>query len=219
MNTKVAPSLLSADLFHLEREIDSIRGCDYLHVDVMDGDFVPNITYGPGFVRALAGTKIPQDVHLMISHPARHVDAFMDAGAAILTIHAEADVHLHRTLTHIRKRGIKAGVSLNPSTPLTMIEHVLSTVDLVLIMTVNPGFGGQKFISAMLSKIRACRKMLDEAGCMDVILEVDGGIDLHTAPKVVDAGAALLVSGSALFTAPDRAGFIRQLQDLGSATG
>jgi len=214
MTVRVAPSLLSADLLHLDREIESIRGCDYLHIDVMDGDFVPNITYGPGLVRALAKVGIPQDVHLMISQPARHVDAFLDAGAAIVTVHVEADVHLHRTLTHIRKRGAKAGVSLNPSTPVSALEHVWDVLDLVLIMTVNPGFGGQAFIPGGLGKIAQCRKILDQLGRDDVLLEVDGGVDLNTAPRVVAAGADLLVSGSALFSAPDRAAFIRQLQSL-----
>lgn len=214
MSVQVAPSLLSADLLHLERELESIRGCDYLHIDVMDGDFVPNITYGPGLVRALSKVGIPQDVHLMISQPARHVDAFLDAGAAIVTVHVEADVHLHRTLTHIRKRGAKAGVSLNPSTPVSALEHVWDVLDLVLIMTVNPGFGGQAFIPGGLVKIAQCRKILDQLGRDDVLIEVDGGVDLTTAPRVVAAGANLLVSGSALFSAPDRAAFIRQLQSL-----
>ncbi len=214
MTVQVAPSLLSADLLHLDRDIESIRGCDWLHIDVMDGDFVPNITYGPGLVRALSKVGIPQDVHLMISQPARHVDAFLDAGAAIVTVHVEADVHLHRTLSHIRKRGAKAGVSLNPSTPVSALEHVWDVLDLVLIMTVNPGFGGQAFIPGGLAKIAQCREILDRLGRDDVLLEVDGGVDLNTAPRVVAAGANLLVSGSALFSAPDRAAFIRQLQAL-----
>lgn len=214
MTVQVAPSLLSADLLHLDRDIESIRGCDWLHIDVMDGDFVPNITYGPGLVRALSKVGIPQDVHLMISQPARHVDAFLDAGAAIVTVHVEADVHLHRTLSHIRKRGAKAGVALNPSTPVSALEHVWDQLDLVLIMTVNPGFGGQAFIPGGLAKIAQCRKILDQLGRTDVLLEVDGGIDLNTAPRVVAAGANLLVSGSALFSAPERAAFIRQLQAL-----
>jgi ribulose-phosphate 3-epimerase len=214
MHVQVAPSLLSADILHLDAEIESIRGCDWLHIDVMDGDFVPNITYGPGLVRALSKVGIPQDVHLMISQPARHVDAFIDAGAAIVTIHVEADVHLHRTLTHLRKRGVKAGVSLNPSTPVSALEHVWDELDLVLIMTVNPGFGGQSFIPGGLAKLAQCRRILDERGRTDVLLEVDGGVDLKTAPQVVAAGANLLVSGSALFSAPDRAAFIRQLQSL-----
>ncbi len=220
MTVRVAPSLLSADLLHLDREIESIRGCDYLHIDVMDGDFVPNITYGPGLVRALSKVGIPQDVHLMISQPARHVDAFLEAGAAIVTVHVEADVHLHRTLTHIRKRGAKAGVALNPSTPVSALEHVWDVLDLVLIMTVNPGFGGQAFIPGGLDKLARCRKILDQLGRNDrhgsdgVLLEVDGGVDLNTAPRVVAAGANLLVSGSALFSAPDRAAFIRQLKML-----
>ena len=214
MRVQVAPSLLSADFLQLDREIESLRGCDFLHIDVMDGDFVPNITFGPGLVRALAKVGIPQDVHLMISQPARHIDAFIDAGAAIVTIHAEADVHLHRTLTHIRKRGVKAGVALNPSTPVSVLEHLWDVLDLVLIMTVNPGFGGQAFIPGGLAKIAQCRKILDEQGRSDCLLEVDGGVDPSTAPRIVAAGANLLVSGSALFGAPDRAAFIRQLQSL-----
>lgn len=214
MRVQVAPSLLSADFLHLDQDIESIRGCDFLHIDVMDGDFVPNITFGPGLVRALSKVGIPQDVHLMISSPSRHVDAFIDAGAAIVTIHAEADVHLHRTLSYLRKRGVKAGVSLNPSTPVSALEHVWDELDLVLIMTVNPGFGGQAFIPGGLAKIAQCRKILEAKGRSDVLLEVDGGVDLKTAPQVVAAGANLLVSGSALFSAPDRAAFIKQLQSL-----
>jgi len=214
MHVQVAPSLLSADFLHLDQDVESIRGCDYLHIDVMDGDFVPNITFGPGLVRALSKVGIPQDVHLMISQPSRHVDAFIDAGAAIVTIHAEADVHLHRTLSHLRKRGVKAGVSLNPSTPVSVLEHVWEELDLVLIMTVNPGFGGQAFIPGGLAKLAQCKKILEDKGRADVLVEVDGGVDLKTAPQVVAAGANLLVSGSALFSAPDRAAFIKQLQSL-----
>ncbi|MBU1412580.1 ribulose-phosphate 3-epimerase [Myxococcota bacterium] len=214
MHVQVAPSLLSADILHLDREVESIRGCDWLHIDVMDGDFVPNITYGPGLVRALSRIGIPQDVHLMISQPARHIDAFIDAGAAIVTIHAEADVHLHRTLSHLKKRGVKAGVALNPSTPVSVLEHVWDVLDLVLIMTVNPGFGGQAFIPGGLAKLAQCRQILDSKGRTDCLIEVDGGVDLTTAPQVVAAGANLLVSGSALFSAPDRGAFIRQLQNL-----
>lgn len=210
---RVAPSLLSADYLNLEQEVASVAGCDYLHIDVMDGDFVPNITFGPGLVKALSRTQIPQDVHLMISQPARHVDAFIKAGAAILTVHAEADVHLHRLLAYIRSCNVKAGVALNPSTPVCVLEHVLDLVDLVLIMTVNPGFGGQAFID-FSSKIARVRAMLDAAGRTDSLLEVDGGIDLHTAPKVVAAGANVLVSGSALFSSSNRKDFIDQLKKL-----
>ncbi|MBU1241736.1 ribulose-phosphate 3-epimerase, partial [Myxococcota bacterium] len=167
-----------------------------------------------GLVRALSRIGIPQDVHLMISQPARHIDAFIDAGAAIVTIHAEADVHLHRTLSHLKKRGVKAGVALNPSTPVSVLEHVWDVLDLVLIMTVNPGFGGQAFIPGGLAKLAQCRQILDSKGRTDCLIEVDGGVDLTTAPQVVAAGANLLVSGSALFSAPDRGAFIRQLQNL-----
>ncbi|MBU1241706.1 ribulose-phosphate 3-epimerase, partial [Myxococcota bacterium] len=167
-----------------------------------------------GLVRALSRIGIPQDVHLMISQPARHIDAFIDAGAAIVTIHAEADVHLHRTLSHLKKRGVKAGVALNPSTPVSVLEHVWDVLDLVLIMTVNPGFGGQAFIPGGLAKLAQCRHIIDEGGRTDVLLEVDGGVDLRTAPQIVAAGANLLVSGSALFSAPDRAAFIHHLQGL-----
>ncbi len=210
---RVAPSLLSADYLHLEREVSTLQGCDYLHIDVMDGDFVPNITFGPGLVKALSRTGIPQDVHLMIAQPSRHVDAFMAAGASILTVHAEADVHLHRLLSHIRSRGVKAGVALNPSTPVCVLEHVLDLVDLVLVMTVNPGFGGQAFID-LTGKISHVRAMLDAAGRADCLLEVDGGIDLSTAPRVVAAGANVLVSGSALFSSPDRSEFIKRLKEI-----
>lgn len=210
---RVAPSLLSADYLNLEQEVASVAGCDYLHIDVMDGDFVPNITFGPGLVKALSRTQIPQDVHLMISQPARHVDAFIEAGAAILSVHAEADVHLHRLLAYIRSCNVKTGVALNPSTPVCVLEHVLDLVDLVLVMTVNPGFGGQAFID-LSSKIARVRAMLDAAGRTDSLVEVDGGIDLNTAPKVVAAGANVLVSGSALFSSSNRKNFIQQLKQL-----
>jgi len=210
---QVAPSLLSADYLNLEREVATLQGCDYLHIDVMDGDFVPNITFGPGLVKSLSRLGILQDVHLMISQPSRHVDAFIAAGADILTVHAEAEIHLHRLLAHIRSRGVKAGVALNPSTPVHVLEHVLDLVDLVLVMTVNPGFGGQAFID-LSAKITRVRAMLDAAGRPDCLLEVDGGIDLKTAPRVTAAGAGVLVSGSALFSSPDRAEFIRKLKQL-----
>lgn len=177
-------------------------GADVIHIDVMDGQFVPNITIGPLVVAAVrAVTSLPLDVHLMVDRPERYVEAFASAGADLLTVHPEATVHLHRTLQQIRGLGVGAGVVLNPSTPETALRYVLSYLDLVLIMTVNPGFGGQKLIPEMYAKIRAVRTMLDEAG-RTAWLSVDGGIDPTTAPQAVAHGADMLVAGSAIFAAP-----------------
>jgi len=178
-------------------------GADVIHIDVMDGQFVPNITIGPLVVAAVrAVTSLPLDVHLMVDRPERYVEAFASAGADLLTVHPEATVHLHRTLQQIRELGVGAGVVLNPSTPETVLRYVLPYLDLVLIMTVNPGFGGQKLIPEMYAKIRAVRAMLDEAGSA-AWLSVDGGIDPTTAPQAVAHGADMLVAGSAVFAAPE----------------
>ena len=199
---KILPSLLSADFSNLGSDVTAVENCGAggLHCDVMDGHFVPNITFGPMIVAAVRRlTDLPLDVHLMIEQPDRYVEAFVKAGAHTLTVHAEACIHLHRTLQSIRALGIRAGVCLNPSTSLSAIENVISDVDSILVMTVNPGFGGQSFIETMLPKIARAREMIVEAGA-DVDIAVDGGIDVDTAPRVVAAGANHLIAGSAVFS-------------------
>jgi ribulose-phosphate 3-epimerase len=198
---RIAPSILSADFARLGEEIRAIdtAGADWVHVDVMDGHFVPNITIGPGVVKALRGTtKLPFDVHLMIAPVDPYIAAFAEAGADIITVHPESGPHLHRTVQLIRSLGKKAGVSLNPATPVDAIDYVLGDIDLVLVMTVNPGFGGQGFIASQLEKIRALRERIDRSG-RDIALEVDGGINASTASSVIAAGADVLVAGTATF--------------------
>jgi ribulose-phosphate 3-epimerase len=198
---KIAPSILSADFGKLAEEVAAVEaaGADWIHIDVMDGHFVPNITIGPAVVASLRKTTtLPFDVHLMIENPELYVDAFAAAGSDIITVHAEASHHLHKILTRIRELGIKAGVSLNPATPLGQIEPVLTDIDLLLIMTVNPGFGGQKFIRSVLPKIANARKMVSSFS-PDVLIEVDGGINLDNIRSVADAGADVLVAGAAIF--------------------
>ncbi|MCH2546623.1 MAG: ribulose-phosphate 3-epimerase [Alphaproteobacteria bacterium] len=200
--TRIAPSILSADFARLGDEIRAITdaGADFIHVDVMDGHFVPNITIGPVVVKsARSHTKLPFDVHLMIAPVDPYIEAFATAGADIITIHAEAGPHLHRSLQHIKAQGVKAGVSLVPTTSPDCLRYIMDDIDLVLVMTVNPGFGGQSFIRSQLDKIRFIRKMIDESG-RDIDLQVDGGINAQTAPEVVAAGADMLVAGSAVFT-------------------
>jgi len=200
--TRIAPSILSADFSRLGEEVRAITdaGADYIHIDVMDGHFVPNLTIGPGVVKALKPlSPLPFDVHLMISPVDPYVEAFVDAGADIITAHAEAGPHLHRTLQLIKSLGVKAGVSLNPATPADVIDTVLDDVDLVLLMTVNPGFGGQAFIESQINKIAALRQRIDASG-RDIDLEVDGGINVDTARRAVAAGADVLVAGTATFT-------------------
>ena len=198
---KIAPSILSADFGRLGAQVEeaTAAGADYIHVDVMDGHFVPNITLGPLVVEAVRRhTHLPLDVHLMIERPERFLSEFAQAGASILTVHVEACPHLHRTLEQIRATGVRAGVTLNPATPLSAIEEALPYVDLVLVMSVNPGFGGQSYIPSATDKIRRLRRMLDEGG-YGAELEVDGGIAVKTAPLAVAAGARVLVAGSAIF--------------------
>lgn len=202
---KIAPSLLSADFANLKEEIFKIEkgGADYVHLDVMDGIYVPNITFGPPVIKKLrVVTKLPFDVHLMIHKPERYIKDFVDAGADLITVHEEATTHLHRTIQEIKSYGIMAGVSLNPATPIENIEYVLDDIDLVLLMTVNPGFGGQSFIKSMDSKIKKMRRIIDERK-LNIILQVDGGVKLDNAKRIMDLGADLLVVGSDIFRAED----------------
>lgn len=198
---RIAPSILSADFARLGEEVAAVTaaGADFIHVDVMDGHFVPNLTIGPMVVKAIrAATSLPFDVHLMISPVDPYIDEFAAAGANILTVHPEAGPHLHRTLQRIRDAGVKAGVSLNPASPASLAIEVIDEVDLILVMSVNPGFGGQKFIASQLRKIETLRKAIDASG-RDVMLEVDGGVNADTARQCVAAGADVLVAGSAVF--------------------
>jgi ribulose-phosphate 3-epimerase len=215
VTVQVAPSILSADFAALGEAVAAVErgGADLIHVDVMDGHFVPNITIGLPVVRALKRiARVPLDVHLMISEPDRYIEAFAEAGASMLSVHVEVLPHLHRTIQAIKALGVKAGVVLNPSTPVGAIEEVAGDVDFVLVMSVNPGFGGQSFIPRSESKVRQVRRALDRAGNADAAVEIDGGIDLRTAPRVVAAGAGILVAGSALFDDRDPERATRELK-------
>ncbi|MEO8381057.1 MAG: ribulose-phosphate 3-epimerase [Acidobacteriota bacterium] len=210
---KIAPSLLSADFARLADELDSVASADILHLDVMDGHFVPNLTIGPVVVKALRGrSRLAFDCHLMISEPQRYIGAFLDAGADMISIHIETEPHLQRALQMIRDGGAKAGIALNPATSVESLTTALEFCDYVLVMTVNPGFGGQKFIEPVVPKIRHISRLIRERG-LGVEIEVDGGIDSKTASHVVTAGATILVAGSAVFGQPDRAGAIRTIRD------
>jgi ribulose-phosphate 3-epimerase len=197
----IAPSILSADFSALGEEIAAVEaaGADWIHIDVMDGHFVPNITMGPGVVKSLRKmTVLPFDVHLMIENPEQYIQPFADAGSDRITVHMEALIHLHRTVSQIKELGLKAGVSLNPATPLSFVESILTDIDLLLIMTVNPGFGGQQFIKTMLSKIRQARALIDRFAPA-VLLEVDGGVTLTNLPAILKAGADVFVAGASIF--------------------
>jgi ribulose-phosphate 3-epimerase len=214
---RIAPSILSADFGRLAEEVAAIASADYVHVDVMDGHFVPNLTIGPVVIEAVRrATKLPLDVHLMIENADSWVPAYAKAGADLIAVHAEACLHLHRTLAHIRDHGKKACVVINPATPLEAIEWVLGDVDMVLVMSVNPGFGGQKFIARSLEKITALRTMLDARG-LAVDIEVDGGVKIDNIADVVRAGANVIVSGSGIFGTKDYAATIAEMRRRGEA--
>jgi ribulose-phosphate 3-epimerase len=221
VTVRIAPSILSADFSALADDIRQVEeaGAHYIHVDVMDGHFVPNITIGPPVVRSIRKTtELPLDVHLMIAEPDRYIPAFVESGASIVTVHAEAVTHLDRTIDFIKAHDVLAGVALNPETSVDVVEHVLPMLDLVLIMTVNPGFGGQKFIPYTVRKVRWLREMIDDKG-YQCDIEVDGGIDLDTLGEVVHAGAEILVAGSTIFNATDPARKVKEMLEKASALG
>ncbi|NMA04385.1 MAG: ribulose-phosphate 3-epimerase [Clostridiales bacterium] len=212
---KLAPSILSADFSNLLEDIKTVEkaGCDMLHIDVMDGHFVPNITIGPLVIESLKGkTDLLFDVHLMIENPDKYIPQFVKAGAHIISVHSEACTHLHRTIQFIKDHNVKAAVALNPATPLCALEYVLEDLDMVLLMTVNPGFGGQDFIKSGLAKIRALKKMIDDRG-LGIDIQVDGGIKTDNVGEIVEAGANIIVAGSAIFNSGNIEGAIKQFRE------
>ena len=213
---KIAPSILSAKFLSLGEEIKAAEtaGADMLHIDIMDGHFVPNITIGPSIVEAIRTiTSLPLDVHLMIEKPDSYLGDFIKAGADYLTIHYEASIHLHRTVQRIKESGVRAGVSLNPATPVWSLEDILPDIDLVLLMSVNPGFGGQEFIPQVIDKIKMLKKLIREKGLTPSI-EIDGGVKLENIPEIIGAGADILVMGSAFFNAEDYAAVVRKFREI-----
>ncbi|MEW6585007.1 MAG: ribulose-phosphate 3-epimerase [Nitrospirota bacterium] len=213
---RIAPSILSADFLRLGEEIKAAEaaGADLLHIDIMDGHFVPNLTIGPSIVASIREiTRLPLDVHLMVEDPDRYLDEFLNAGADYLTVHYEALVHLHRTVHWIKEKGAKAGVSINPATPVWSLDEIVSDADMILLMSVNPGFGGQEFIPQTIEKIRTLKKLAGEKGCSPLI-EVDGGVKISNAQNVISAGADILVMGSGFFNSEDYGAIIRQFREL-----
>jgi ribulose-phosphate 3-epimerase len=213
--TKIAPSILSADFMRLGEEINAAgaAGANMLHLDIMDGHFVPNMTIGPAIVESIRKiTSLPLDVHLMIEEPDKYLEDFAKAGADYLTVHYEASVHLHRTIQYIKELGAKAGVSLNPATPVWSLEHILPDIDFALLMSVNPGFGGQEFIPETINKVKTLKRILGEKG-FPVLIEVDGGINLRNAASVASAGADILVMGSAFFHSGDYGTLVKQFRE------
>ena len=212
---KVAPSILSADFSNMGAAVEMLEaaGADYIHCDVMDGHFVPNITFGQQMVKDIKKrTVLPLDVHLMVTDPEKHIDGFIDAGADIVTVHTEATVHVQRALEMIRKRGAKAGAVLNPHTPPDMLQYLYDDMDIILLMSVNPGFAAQKFLPAVIEKAKIIRAELDRRG-LKTEIEMDGGVNLQNAPKIIEAGVDVLVAGNAVFTADDPKQAIRALKE------
>lgn len=216
-NVSIAPSILSADMANLQRDLDKIANADYIHFDVMDGHFTGNLTFGVDVLRAVKRVSdVPVDVHMMVSNPDDTIDWYADAGADLITVHYEASTHLHRTLTHLQERGIKAGVVLNPATHVCVLESIIDVADMVLLMSVNPGFGGQSFIPGTLAKLRELKAMCERHG-VSPLIEVDGGISSKNIAEVVEAGANVLVAGSAVFKAEDPTAEVELLRSLANA--